>query len=256
MTFPPLFFFSTGLDVQATTDSEFSELITRHTLQEGVRVRYNSQRNTVKRCRISNTGLLDPGVGEGAYIGTSVGNSIEWRRPADRSHYNTIRNNVFGPGVKAEAVDIKEFTKKGIVAFNTFDGSDLKGINGAISWVVVKGSGWTVANNTGRNLRSGNFVGYRTVELVPGEGRENTFSNNRCANVRSLAYCVYIDPATPGNFVGCSNLILGRSRANVCNCRVACGSKRDAELGGAQGFAAPGVAAAAAEPEVRPYDWL
>jgi hypothetical protein len=219
-------------------------------------VRYNSQYNVVKRCRVTYTGLMYAGVGEGIYIGTSVGNSIEWRRPADRSHNNLIRNNIFGPGITAEPVDIKEFTKRGVVAFNTFDGSSIKGENGAISWVAVKGNEWTIANNTGRNLRGSNFVGYRTVELVPGEGMDNQFSNNKCSNLRSAIYCVFIDPGTRGNTVGCTNSVLGRSRAQTCNCRTSCGSKRDADLGGVQGYPVPAVAAADAEPYVRPYDWL
>lgn len=50
-------------------------------------------------------------------------NSVELGLPKDLSNYNILRNNVFGPGVTAEGVDIKEFTRKGKVLFNKFDGS-------------------------------------------------------------------------------------------------------------------------------------
>ena len=64
-------FLSAALDIQATTASRFSYITTYSTLQEGIRVRYGSTYNTVWNCKVTNTGLMYKGVGEGIYIGTS-----------------------------------------------------------------------------------------------------------------------------------------------------------------------------------------
>ncbi len=56
-----------------------------------------------------------------------------------------------GPGVTAECVDIKEGTRDGLVMGNVFDGSDLSGLTGAISWINCKGTNWTITQNSGSN---------------------------------------------------------------------------------------------------------
>lgn len=90
-------------------------------------------------------------------------------RSRDSSDWNTLRANVFGPGVTAENIDIKEYTSNGKVLSNTFDGSDIKGKNGAISWVAIKGNGWTIADNQGSGCKT-EGQGYRVLNIVPGWG--------------------------------------------------------------------------------------
>lgn len=62
---------SAALDIQATHYSRFSYITTSRTLQEGIRVRYNSTYNTVYESQVMNTGIMFKGVGEGIYVGTS-----------------------------------------------------------------------------------------------------------------------------------------------------------------------------------------
>lgn len=66
-----------GLDVQVTNSSEFLNITTRYTLQEGIRLRYNSTFNLVQGCNISYTGRMWVGVGEGIYVGTSTVSKID-----------------------------------------------------------------------------------------------------------------------------------------------------------------------------------
>ena len=65
----------------------------------------------------------------------------------DRSDRNRIIGNTIS-GTTAECIDIKEGTSDGVLFNNTFDGSSLAD---ADSWVDVKGRGWTIEGNTGRN---------------------------------------------------------------------------------------------------------
>lgn len=42
--------------------------------------------------------------------------------PEDHTENNTIRYNKFGPGVQAENIDVKEFTRNGLIQHNLFNG--------------------------------------------------------------------------------------------------------------------------------------
>jgi hypothetical protein len=222
---------SSGVDIQNTKDSDISYISTRDTLQEGIRIRYNSVRNTVRDCTIKNTGLRYKGAGEGIYIGSSVKNSIAYGLSRDKSDNNIIRDNKFGPGITAEAIDIKEFTSNGKVINNEIDGKDLSGINGAISWIAVKGNGWTIQGNRGKNLKSPKFVGIKVVVISRGQGNKNTIKENRCELKQGGSLCVFIAKGTAGNTIACSNSVgplnqrATPSTANtskLCNCKTRC----------------------------------
>ena len=231
-----------GIDVQGSKDCEISFINTRNTLQEGIRIRYNSVRNTVRNCTIKDTGLMYVGVGEGVYIGSSHKNSIDYGLPTDKSDYNVIRDNKFGPGVTAEAVDIKEFTSYGKVINNDFDGTNLSGENGAISWVAVKGNSWTIQGNRGKNLKKSNFVGIKVVVMAKGWGSQNSIKENRCDLGQGGSLCVFIATGTLGNKISCSNVVgplykqapaVEKSSPKLCNCKTRClkRSGRSATLG-------------------------
>ena len=162
-------------------------------------------------------------------------NSVELGLPKDLSHYNIIRNNVFGPGVTAEGVDIKEFTTKGKVLFNKFDGTNLSGENGAVSMVVVKGNDWDVANNQAKNIKD-HQVGFKVVRLAAYQGANNFLGKNKYTGLKPDSVCIYVDPAAPGNRVSCSNSAIGfqRRAARMCNCNAGCNDGRGATIGGAE----------------------
>lgn len=153
-------------------------------------------------------------------------NSVKKKLPKDRSDYNTFSNNVFGRGVRAENLDIKEYTSHGKVFNNHFNGKQISGENGAISFLVIKGNNWRVENNVGIGaMKDG--VGYRVAHIAPGQGFNNSLLDNKCAGFTSGDFCVFIDPGTSGNFVNCLNTVTGSPRAQVCNCAGVrrCGKK-------------------------------
>ena len=193
-----------GLDVQMTNSSVFSNITTRYTLQEGIRLRYNSTFNTVHGCNISYTGRLWVGIGEGMYVGTSTRNSIAAGLPEDHSNFNNITSNYFGEGITAENIDLKEFTSGGLISNNTFNGSSIAGLNGAIAWVAIKGNNYTVVNNTGSGTLKGG-QGYRVLQIHDGLAEENIVMNNACHNFTKGSFCVFIDPRAVRTRVDCDN---------------------------------------------------
>ena len=65
--------------------------------------------------------------------------------------------NVFGPNIAAEAIDIKEGTKYGLIEGNIFDGTGMTGENNADSWVDMKGSYYRIYNNSGTKSLTDGF---------------------------------------------------------------------------------------------------
>lgn len=214
-----------GLDVQMTNASTFSNITTRYTLQEGIRLRYNSTYNTVFGCNITFTGRLWAGIGEGLYVGTSTRNSIASGRPEDQSNFNVITFNTFGEGIPAENIDLKEYTSGGLVANNTFNGSGIAGLNGAIAWVAVKGRGYTIANNTGSGTLPGG-QGIRVLQVLIADNEQNTVIGNECNDFEAGSYCVFIDSRAKNTTVDCGNKrfvsvnATQRSTKRTCNCNI------------------------------------
>jgi len=213
-----------GIDIQNTTNSEFMFLNTNSTMQEGIRLRYNSTNNTVEYNNISYTGRLWPGWGEGIYVGTSKKNSVEQNLPEDHTDFNAFRYNTFGEGVVAENIDVKEFTTGGKIVDNRFNGSGIENINGARSWVSLKGNNWTVFNNTGTGLQKVG-AGFRVLVQWEGQGYANRLLENDCYNLNEQSYCVYIHPNANENVVACTNTVNFWPGANStainppeCNC--------------------------------------
>src|SRR5262249_43816436 len=122
--------------------------------QEGIHFRTGSSDNVLESSEVTNTGTKDPGFGEGVYIGTS---KTQWSGGPDPSDRNQILNNVIGPGVRAECLDIKEGTTGGKISGNHFDGADIAGVNSADSWVDVRGNGYTLSDNVGVNTPADGF---------------------------------------------------------------------------------------------------
>lgn len=221
-----------GLDVQNTKNSEFKHMLTKFTLQEGIRIRYNSSNNAIENNQITYTGRMWAGYGEGIYVGTSKRNSVLYGMPADASNNNAFRYNIFGPGVTAENIDVKEFTVGGKIVNNRFNGTAIKGINGALSWVSLKGNGWTAYNNTGFGLKAKASSGFRITYQWAGQAKSNRLLQNRCYDMTSGSYCVFITPGAINNLIGCTNMVRSwartapitptQKRPEDCNCLRSC----------------------------------
>ncbi|WP_328912824.1 MULTISPECIES: right-handed parallel beta-helix repeat-containing protein [unclassified Streptomyces] len=143
--------------------------VTVHGLQmEGVHFRNSSTDAVIENSWIYDTGLERPGYGEGVYVGTA--NTL-----SDNSDRAQILNNVIGPNVGAENIDLKEGTTGGLVSGNTFDGSGLSMTNFDDSWVDVKGNNYTITGNHGTHTLND---GYQTHTQQPGWGCGTVFRDN------------------------------------------------------------------------------
>ncbi|MFE2009562.1 right-handed parallel beta-helix repeat-containing protein [Streptomyces sp. NPDC059491] len=144
--------------------------VTVHDLDmEGVHFRNSSRNGILRNSRIFDTGNDGRGMGEGVYVGTA--NTL-----TDRSDNAQILNNVIGPDVGGESVDIKEGTTGARIVGNTFDGRGLTGANYDDSWVDVKGNGVLVEDNTGVNTTNN---GFETHSQQSGWGCGTVFRGNR-----------------------------------------------------------------------------
>lgn len=176
--------------------------------QEGVHFRTFSSENTLSFSEIRDTGKDDAGFGEGVYIGSAVSN---WSKitgdsnTPDTSDNNKVLQNIFGPDITAEHIDVKEGTTGGEVRGNTFNGAGISGANFADSWMDVKGNGYQITENTGNDAPQD---GFQTHVAVDGWGNDNTFSKN-VANVNGPGYGFNVLKSSQGNIVSCDNMANG-----------------------------------------------
>ncbi|EPH43231.1 right-handed parallel beta-helix repeat-containing protein [Streptomyces aurantiacus] len=144
--------------------------VTVHGLDmEGVHFRKSSPDGVIKNSRIYDTGNDNRGMGEGVYVGSA--NTL-----SDKSDNVRILNNVIGPDVGGEAIDLKEGTRGGLVSGNTFDGKGLTGNNYDDSWIDVKGNNYVIEGNTGKNTTNN---GFETHTQQSGWGCGTVFRANK-----------------------------------------------------------------------------
>ncbi|MEO8261852.1 MAG: right-handed parallel beta-helix repeat-containing protein [Pseudolysinimonas sp.] len=186
-----------GVMADGTVGSVIEGLTVFHIGDEAVHLRRTSTDNRVIGNTIFETGLRKPKFGEGVYIGTAESNwcDISGCEP-DRSDRNLVEANTIS-GTTAEAIDIKEGTRDGIVRGNTFDGS---AIVEADSWVDVKGNDWLIEGNSGQNSPGD---GFQTHEVVDGWGTGNVFRGNS-AEVNGPGFGYSLTPPR-ANSVACDN---------------------------------------------------
>jgi hypothetical protein len=185
---------------------------------EAVHFRAASSDNTIRNSVIHDTGLEQPQYGEGIYFGSAESNWDDFGENGgegpDRSDRNQALNNIIGPNVTAEAVDIKEGTQDGVVSGNTFDGDGISGENFADSWVDAKGVNYLIESNTGTYSGDGELKdGYQTHIIVDGYGCGNVFRANDSDLGGAEGYAINIeDPEDCGdnpNIVHADNTVSG-----------------------------------------------
>lgn len=84
--------------------------------EEAIHVRDGSSDVLIERNSIHNTGLSRSGYGEGIYVGSDK--SVHYYYNATVS-FVTIRDNMIGPNVRAEGIDVKEGTHDVRILKNT-----------------------------------------------------------------------------------------------------------------------------------------
>ncbi|MBA2246049.1 MAG: Ig-like domain-containing protein [Gemmatimonadetes bacterium] len=173
--------------------------------QEAVRFRSFSSYNTLQNSQIYDTGLYVAEYGEGVYIGSYFG---QWATNSsgqpDASDYNQVLNNIFGPNVRSEHIDVKEGTTGGVISGNTFNGAGMVASQTWVdSWIELKGNSYTVTDNVGdQTIRDG----FEVYQALPGWGNNNVFRNNT-ADVKASGYGFNIKSGTTGNVVECKNTV-------------------------------------------------
>jgi hypothetical protein len=178
-----------GLVIDNSNNIIVDNITVNNVGEEAIHLRSFSSYNIVRNCSITNVGLLDARYGEGVYIGTAISNwpKISGGKP-DTCNYNLIENNIIGPYVAAEAVDVKEGTFYNIIRGNTFYGKGQKGENGGDSWIDVKGSYTLIENNKGYDALED---GYQVHIKGDGFGCNNIFRNNH-SEVNAKGYAINI----------------------------------------------------------------
>jgi nitrous oxidase accessory protein NosD len=200
-----------GIVLDASSHVTLRNVRVSGTQQEAVHLRKGSSRNVLDHLVVERTGLGQPILGEGIYVGSAKSN---WCRYSgclpDRSDFNTVSNCVFGASISSENVDIKEGTTGGLLVGNSFNGAGTTAVD---SWVDVKGNGWIVRNNIGAAAPRD---GFQVHVAVPGWGNGNAFRANTL-RVQSTGYGIWVQPGASGTVVACSNRALqaGSGRSNV-----------------------------------------
>jgi hypothetical protein len=157
-------------------------LYVHHVEDEAVHFRRSSADGVIRNSRIEYTGLVQPGYGEGVYIGSANSN---WAchgnsGGVDRSDRVQVIGNILGPYVAAEHIDVKEGTQGGVIRGNTFNGTGISGQNSGDSWVDVKGNNYLLEQNIGTFSTPGTFAnGYETHAPISGYGCGNAWRDNR-----------------------------------------------------------------------------
>ena len=219
-----------GIMLDDADNNTLDHLLIEQTGQEAVHFRTCSASNILQYSTIRETGVITPGYGEGIYIGSDAD---KW--PAyscdldlrDKSHYNQILSNHFGPNVRAEAIDVKEGTVGGIISGNEFDATGLSGAHFADSWLDLKGNRYKVGYNHGVQ---GDTVqlrhGFETHDKESGWGRNNIFYAN-VFTLNSNGYGFHIDTDDPdhGTIVCANNQVAG-AELGIANIGLTGSSKR------------------------------
>lgn len=190
-----------GLMLDGASFNTISGLSVSGTGDEAVHLRASSQNNLVENNVIGQTGQRQAKYGEGIYVGSAESNwCVVTSCQPDLSDNNRIIGNTISQ-TTAESIDVKEGTTGGEIRGNTFDAT---GMIDSDSYIDVKGTNWTVADNVGRNSP---LDGAQVHLITEGPGSGNVFSGNRFAvGVGGYAIQVFGAARRAGNRVLCNNL--------------------------------------------------
>lgn len=185
----------------------------RDTGQEGIHFKSCSSHAILANSRVTNTGLVTPGYGEGIYIGTAQSN---WnslnnctRGNPDTTDNVQILDNVVD-NVTAESIDIKEGTRGGVIRGNTFDVVGMTGDHFGDSAIELKGADYTVDNNTVKKTGASAMVdGFQVRQVstmleLTKSATGNVFTHNRLLGNAS-GYGISVQPTHVTNTLSCSN---------------------------------------------------
>jgi hypothetical protein len=167
---------------------------------EAIHLRSFSSDDTVQGVVVRDTGHLRTKFGEGIYIGSAHSNWCTYSACGpDASDRDVIRNNDVSQ-TTAENIDVKEGTTGGVVAGNQLSGVGMDS-SAATAWVNVKGNGWTITGNVGRQSVGD---GFQVHQVYPGWGEQNVFRANH-ATVDGPGYGIYVQHRSLATVLACDN---------------------------------------------------
>jgi len=202
-----------GIVLDGSAGSRLEGLDVGNIGQEAVHVRENSTGVVIAGNAIHQTGLTDPGYGEGIYVGSAAsnwGSVMGSASTPDRSDGVVIENNVIW-ATAAEGIDVKEGTTGGVIRGNRFVDAGYSGANFADSWVDVKGNGYTIENNYGHGAYTDAF---QVHVALAGWGTGNQFRQN--GNLTGVpGYEVNVQSTAAGTVVACAASGAGGGLSNI-----------------------------------------
>jgi outer membrane biosynthesis protein TonB len=202
---------SKGIVLDGSKNTVISGVDVGSTGAEAVHFRTGSTDGALLDSSIHDTGLKQPGYGEGVYVGSAKSN---WTGGVpDRSDRVTIRGNRIS-NTAAEGVDIKEGTTGGVVAGNVFTNAGFSGANDADSWIDVKGNGYRIEGNSGSGTR---LDAIQVHSVLAGWGTGNVLTGNTVQG-GVPGYEVWVQSAKLGNMVSCKPSGAARGLSNIA-CR-------------------------------------
>jgi hypothetical protein len=200
-----------GVMADRADHNVLSGLLVTGTGDEAIHLRTFSSDNRVIGNTVRDTGHREPKFGEGIYVGSAHNN---WCRYTDCKPDRSDRNAVVGNDIAkttSESIDVKEGTTGGVIARNRLSGA---GMSAADSWIEVKGNGWLVERNRGRDSPRD---GIQTHVVYKGWGGRNVFRANRLV-VNGPGYGIYIhNEQRSKNVVRCDNVVVRarKGRSNI-----------------------------------------
>lgn len=187
-----------GVSVLASTAVVLADLSVSQIGEEAVHLKFGTTDSVVIGNSIDHTGLVTPAYGEGVYVGTDRLNWCAWTACGpDRSDRNRIERNSIR-ATAAEPIEVKEGTADGVVSGNTIDGAGTS----VGRLVALKGNGWTVTGNQGRD---GGIDGVQVLAKV-GYGLDNLVFGNDFDG-RLTGYGVRVPAGDLSTVVGCDTRV-------------------------------------------------
>ncbi len=200
-----------GIVLDGSKNTVISGVDVGNTGAEAVHFRTGSTDGALLDSSIHDTGLKQPGYGEGVYIGSAESN---WAKGApDRSDRVTVRGNRIS-NTTAEGVDIKEGTTGGVIAGNVFVNAGFSGANSADSWIDVKGNGYRIEGNSGSGTK---LDAIQVHSVLAGWGTGNVLTGNTVQG-GVPGYEVWVQSASLGTTVPCKASGAVRGLSNIA-CR-------------------------------------
>lgn len=208
-----------GLVIDAGLQNIVSQVTIESMGEEGLHLRMGSQLNVIANNHIFKTGLVNPGFGEGIYIGSAKNHWCDYTKCLpDHSDMNIISENLI-ENTSAESIDVKEGTQKNIIQYNIFQGDSISGKNAADSFLDIKGNYNLILSNVLKVFENKTIKNAMEVHApLSGWGIGNQFKKNKLES-ELPGFGLFAEAKTSKTLFDCDN-DLDLSKLGISN--IAC----------------------------------